>query len=272
MKYKCKAKNTISDSSNLSFRKDTSIKYKCKAKNTISDMATQNVCRYFKFGHCKFCDKCRFLHVKERCENPTCEIRSCSLRHPRKCKWQRDYGRCKYGEWCSFDHNNISDNQKSINKILQRLEHMSKIILEKDNMINHLAEKIRKLEEHFDSNDEVDITEHENNETELNLTFQNPYLANRFPCEICDFEAKSNSGLQLHVKAKHKSNEIITEESSPNSPEFETVNETNLDIQFNCDQCEFSFETVEQLQLHVTEKHGAGENNETCEIKLLLSC
>ena len=74
------------------------------------------------------------------------------------------------------------------------------------------------------------------------------------------------------MKAKQKSNEIITEESSPNSPEFETVNETNLDIQLNCDQCEISFETDEQLQLHVTEKHGARENNETCEIKLEIFC
>ena len=32
-------------------------------------MASQNVCRYYKFGHCKFADKCRQFHVSEECEN-----------------------------------------------------------------------------------------------------------------------------------------------------------------------------------------------------------
>ena len=68
-------------------------------------MATQNVCRYFKFGFCKYLEKCRFVHVTEICENPECDAaRSCSLRHPRICKFYRDYKRCKFGEWCCFKH------------------------------------------------------------------------------------------------------------------------------------------------------------------------
>ena len=52
-------------------------------------MAQQNVCEYFKFGHCKHADKCRLMHVKEKCENPSCEIKNCNLRHPRTCKYYR---------------------------------------------------------------------------------------------------------------------------------------------------------------------------------------
>ena len=50
-------------------------------------MATQNVCRYFKFGFCRFKEMCRFMHISEVCENPSCEIKLCNLRHPRICNF-----------------------------------------------------------------------------------------------------------------------------------------------------------------------------------------
>ena len=115
-------------------------------------------------------------------------------------------------------------------------------------MINNLADKIKKLEEHVNSNVELELSEHNIDETELNLTFQNPYLSNKFPCERCDFEAKLNSGLQLHVKSKHNNNEIIIEETrSPNDQEIFAVNETDVDIQITCDQCQFTCEKDEEL-------------------------
>ena len=42
-------------------------------------MVTQNVCRYFKFGHCKFGNKCRLMHVKEMCENFSCDANACNF-------------------------------------------------------------------------------------------------------------------------------------------------------------------------------------------------
>ena len=127
----------------------------------------------------------KFLHVDERCENSTCEIRSCNLRHPRKCKWFREYRRCKFGEWCSFDHVDSIDNEDSIKEIFEKLENLTKIILEKDEKINKLAEKIKKLEENVTYIDEEDINENGVDETDVNTTFLNPYLRNRIPCEQC---------------------------------------------------------------------------------------
>ena len=43
----------------------------------------QNVCRYYKFGYCKFGEKCRNLHIEEKCENKQCDITNCDKRHPR---------------------------------------------------------------------------------------------------------------------------------------------------------------------------------------------
>ena len=69
-------------------------------------MAQQNqiVCSFNKFGFCKFGLTCRKQHVSEKCSNKNCEIQKCSLRHPRTCRYFRDFGNCKFGEWCLFNH------------------------------------------------------------------------------------------------------------------------------------------------------------------------
>ena len=57
-------------------------------------------------------------------------------------------------------------------------------------MINNLADKIKKLEEHIDNNDEQDITENNSDETDFKTTFLNPYWNKEYSCEMCDFKAK----------------------------------------------------------------------------------
>ena len=104
-------------------------------------MATQNVCKYHKFGFCKYSEKCRFPHVKEECENKECEVRSCNLRHPKICTYYRDYRRCKFGEWCSFKHvEKIEINKR---EIFEKLDKLEKLVKEKDSIIDILANKIK---------------------------------------------------------------------------------------------------------------------------------
>ena len=45
-------------------------------KKPRSPFKIKNVCRYFKFGFCKYLEKCRFPHVKENCESQDCDVRS----------------------------------------------------------------------------------------------------------------------------------------------------------------------------------------------------
>ena len=40
-------------------------------------------------------------HVKELCENNACDLANCILRHPKNCKYYRDYGKCKFNP-CVF--------------------------------------------------------------------------------------------------------------------------------------------------------------------------
>ena len=86
---------------------------------------------------------------------------------------------------------------------MEKIENLSKIIIEKDKIINNLSEKIRVIEQKLFENT-VDVIDE--NEEELNNTFFNP--AAGFPCDNCDFVAKSNGGLQSHVRAKHNTENV----------------------------------------------------------------
>ena len=66
-------------------------------------MATQNFCPHNKFGYCKHKQMCRNLHVDVICGNSACDISICLSRHPKACRYYRDYGRCKFNP-CAFLH------------------------------------------------------------------------------------------------------------------------------------------------------------------------
>ena len=64
----------------------------------------QNVlCRYNKYGHCKYCDKCHFRHVNVICVKQNCSVFDCENRHPVICKYFRNFRRCKFSN-CSYKH------------------------------------------------------------------------------------------------------------------------------------------------------------------------
>ena len=66
-------------------------------------MAAQNVCRYNKYGYCKFGEVCRKLHIDELCEDSACDSRTCDKRHPKECKYYTNYRRCNLNP-CKFSH------------------------------------------------------------------------------------------------------------------------------------------------------------------------
>ena len=66
-----------------------------------------------------FCDKCRYRHTNEVCGHKKCSVYSCEKRHPRPCKYQRHYGRCKFKTYCSYSHEKQRDIFDNIDKIAQ---------------------------------------------------------------------------------------------------------------------------------------------------------
>ena len=202
-------------------------------------MAHQNVCRYNKFGYCKFSEKCRMMHISEICTNTSCEIQNCNLRHPKMCKFFREYNRCKFGEWCYFLH---TENKNVEKKIIDDLEKdMNDKIEGIRNKIEDIDEKIVALEKHeieiiqnLESIFERRIVTLENNvltlrkclaeKDEIIITFEtrlkrledkledkiNVENVNSevlkesvLKCSVCDFTTTSQHGLKVHVKRKH---------------------------------------------------------------------
>ena len=183
-------------------------------------MATQNVCRYYKFWFCKYSEKCRFPHVKEECENEDCEVRSCYLRHPKICSYYRDYRRCKFGEWGSFKH--VEKTKINEKEIFAKLDKLEKLVKEKDYIINILSNKIKVIEEKLYINTESanEFTENESCEKEIREE-----TIEFFKCDECKFESNSKKGLHIHKRKKHGE-------------------------KFNCDVCDRVFDSETEGKIH----------------------
>ena len=80
----------------------------------------QNVCKYNKYGFCKFRTTCRKQHIKKICSKNGCESEKCYLRHPKVCRYYREIGYCKFGEWCLFKHE--SNVNKKMEEAIKKAE------------------------------------------------------------------------------------------------------------------------------------------------------
>ena len=125
----------------------------------MAEIISENVCKHNKYGYCKFQEKCRFQHVKQICPRKDCEIEKCSLRHPRECRYYREYSRCKFGSFCFYHHKDgdkVSENREIENKLnvsdekQNELEHkltyLSKLLEVKSEVIDNLDRKVNALE------------------------------------------------------------------------------------------------------------------------------
>ena len=183
-------------------------------------MAAQTICRYFKFRFCKYLKKCLFQHVREICENNECDVKSCSLRHPKICSFFRDYNRCKFVEWCLFKYvdKNMSIKIKAVNKI----KNLEKLIKEKDSLISILVEKVKLIEEKLAIDDEAVEDTTENIAEDIQVRKETVEI---FKCNLCEFESNSKKGVHIHIKKKHGE-------------------------KFKCDSCDEVFESETEKKIH----------------------
>ena len=186
-------------------------------------MATQNVCRFNKYGYCRYKEKCRKLHVNEKCENSECEIKLCMKRHPKICKFYRDYNYCKFGEFCKFvhimqnfqvSHSENEKIQKKLSEIDAQLEHLKK--LEEEILKDKISkEQLTQLEGKLDYFLNLEKNINEKYELIANLTrkvsdmeeklnlFENHTKLVTFKCNECEFSTTSEKGLKTHNKRMH---------------------------------------------------------------------
>ena len=108
-------------------------------------MAHVNVCQHNKYGFCKYREKCKLRHVTDVCEAENCDVEHCLQRHPKQCRFYREFERCKFGEYCFFSHaRRPKKTDDELQTVKARLE-----ILENKNveLASDLAEKSLEIKE-----------------------------------------------------------------------------------------------------------------------------
>ena len=70
-------------------------------------------CTHFKFGYCRYRNMCRNQHIDIVCENSSCDVFNCNFRHPRECRYWKEFGRCKFDTYCAFKHVRKTDDQRT---------------------------------------------------------------------------------------------------------------------------------------------------------------
>ena len=111
-----------------------------------NNQAKMEVCKYQKYGFCKFRDSCNNQHLSEICENLSAcaNIKSCPKRHPEVSKSYALEKFCKFESCCAYHHKEENTNNE-INKKVVELEKivdgMFKKIGELENKIKVMASK-----------------------------------------------------------------------------------------------------------------------------------
>ena len=195
---------------------------------------TQAICFRNKFGYCKYCEKCRFRHNNEKCQDSECLVYNCEKRHPRNCKHFRQYGYCKFTTFCKFEHKkqlHIAENSEKIDKLEKKFQtiqisnaqdpnsnedlakiksleeivnNLEKNIKEKDGVIDALSERLRDLEDKFTN---IYIKEVNSKFTEIDkkLKIIEETTDNiLFKCKECNFSSTTEKGLNIHIKRIHE--------------------------------------------------------------------
>ena len=86
-------------------------------------------CQFHKFGYCKLKDNCERVHVREECTDGLHfqSIKTCSLRHPKKCRRIVLEGLCGFGKKCAYNHKRRSHGQSVNDDDIREEVHKLKI-------------------------------------------------------------------------------------------------------------------------------------------------
>ena len=178
-------------------------------------MAVENVCRYNKFGFCKFKSNCKNKHIEELCEDKSCDKMNCDKRHPKPCKYFVNFGDCKLGSICAYAHNQsvhtAHNNMKiEIEKLEQKVDRLTMIIKNKEDIINQLVKDVKVLRNIINKIELQDVDENIDKEE---ITQEG--IENDNECVECDKDEIVDEDVTLEEKDDETAN-LKTNQSSEN--------------------------------------------------------
>ena len=221
-------------------------------------MAAPTICLFNKFGYCKFREKCRKHHINEICLEKTCEILSCNQRHPKICKFFKNYGRCKFSP-CAFKHgiqrpeNNCERIDEEIKNLSEKVLALENVIKCKNQDIENLSRKILSIEDKLFEKQKLYIDERlDAFEKQLVEKLERALESySKFMGEACttidDMVVELNDDLG-NITIEGEENNLLRTFDNP--------------FQFKCNICDFIAKSERGLKAHKTRKH---ENCEWCD-------
>ena len=209
-------------------------------------------------------------HVNEICVLKDCKLFNCDKRHPKMCKFKREYGRCKFTEYCRYDHSkpkDILENsdklalletkmkvfeteiEKKVETFETKFKTLFKIIEEKDIFINTLKKKLEYIDSKFaettsdDMKNELNSQEAIIKKQQISIDKSNGEILmiqnstaiveeTKLKCSKCDFTTMSKQGLKTHTKRKH---------TSADADEYPRT----------CDMCDEKVDSFKDMKVHL---------------------
>ena len=200
--------------------------------------SSDNVCQHFKYGFCKYQEKCRQKHTSEICLKKDCEIDKCSQRHPRVCKYYREYKRCKFGSFCAYRH---EDSKENVDKAsTEKTIEMEKKISCLSELLDLKSEEVRNLELKLNTFEKL------LKQTEVQMEKFNTWkdIIDQLSGRVQEVE--TNNYILIHaVDDVEKAAKVI-------ESKFEAISVLN----FACNSCDEVFQSDSELQNHKRNSHG----------------
>ena len=216
---------------------------------------TQNLCRYNKFGFCKFSDKCRFRHNNVLCKDKKCSVFNCKNRHPKICTYLRDFGRCKFTTFCKYNH----EKQNDVKENSERIKDIEKKVIEIETKVKN------------PSNEDLAKTIDMKIETfENQLKHLRKVIDEKDKCISTLRKRLEMIGNKLNGDLKQNNKELETL-IIENEKKLETINikldkveeiVRNREKKFKCHQCNFMSESEQGLKTHISRKHKSENKKE----------
>ena len=183
------------------------------------------------------------------------------------CKFYRDFGRCKYSDYCAYAHIDKEDITEIARSLRNKIDDLENKVIENEKLIVKYSEKIESLE--------IEIVE-QPNKTEVFMK----KLENKCDTLIKDTETEKETKYenlltkidtlerQLKETMKHNFLELnkkietlalvqnnVTTEPSENVEDLPGTTFPNKPTGIKCDKCDFVAKTTSSLKAHKTKTH-----------------
>ena len=238
----------------------------CGSFVSSAKMTVENVCRFNNFGYCKFGNSCFRYHGNDICENGGCPVIGCLFRHPRKCRFFLEFGRCKFGTYCRFAHapsenkktlEEIEVLRKEIKEMKLKMKNTEKEIKQKDEEISTLVNEARSKDAHIKNLEQLLEASSERESKKGREIKELERKVNEMVKERDHFYTTIGERDMLLMDFKERMMNKYGFDSKDDDSEYES--DENMSEKLNktkkCGVCQFVGKTESGLKTHITKKH-----------------